>query len=475
VRGERGSVLVVVTWGAGVATPSRRSAAGPRGPSTAEEAGARRRSARSRILTLTTAALLGAVGCGDSAGAEPSSAGTGGSTPPDERPTGGAAGAATSLGGGGVTGGVGTGGSEFGGTTVGGDATGGGATSGGGPPTGGTLGTGGSAAAGSPGETGGSPPAGGTTTTGGALETGGTTTTGGALETGGSAETGATAATGGAGGAVSERETVDGVCARWNADRADLDEGTWSGSVAACDPGDISANGRANALRIFNLYRWLANLPEVSTSPELDAMAQACALLQTANDGLDHNPPETWSCWTELGAEGAATSNLSSGPGVAAADGYLIDWGNEATFGHRRIVLSNWLGPIGLGSTGADGKSCMQNMSGTGDAGREWTAWPPEGIVPVQAFAPTPWDTLDDTGWSLQSEGIDLGSATVAVTVEGTPMPVDVVELTGEYGARYGLRIVPAGWTTAAGNTYAVSVAGTAVPIQYRVQVVDCP
>lgn len=57
--------------------------------------------------------------------------------------------------------------------------------------------------------------------------------------------------------------------------------------------------------------------------------------------------------------------------------------------GPRRIIPSNWLGPIGLGSKGEDGKSCTQNLSGTGDARREWTAWPPDGIVPVQALSPT--------------------------------------------------------------------------------------
>jgi hypothetical protein len=45
------------------------------------------------------------------------------------------------------------------------------------------------------------------------------------------------------------------LCQRWNADRAQLGEGTWSGSVDACDPGTISQDGRDNALRLVNLYR----------------------------------------------------------------------------------------------------------------------------------------------------------------------------------------------------------------------------
>jgi hypothetical protein len=74
----------------------------------------------------------------------------------------------------------------------------------------------------------------------------------------------------------------------------------------------------------------------------------------------------------------------------------------------------------------------------------------------------------------VQSEEIDLSGATVTVTVEGAPMAVEASPLTGNYGARYGLRIVPSGWTTAAGNTYDVSVTGIEAPISYSVQVVDC-
>jgi hypothetical protein len=159
---------------------------------------------------------------------------------------------------------------------------------------------------------------------------------------------------------------------------------------------------------------------------------------------------------------------------VESVDLYMVDQGNESTMGHRRIILSNWLGPIGLGSTGPGGKSCMQNMSGTGDAGRAWTPWPPAGIVPVQTFAPNQWSSLDETGWSVQSEEIDLSGATVTVTSDGSSMPVQVSTLTGNYGARYGLRIVPDGWTTQAGSTYDVSISGISTPISYGIQVVDC-
>jgi hypothetical protein len=270
-----------------------------------------------------------------------------------------------------------------------------------------------------------------------------------------------------------DRETAEGTCARWNADREELGEGTWSGNVENCEAGDISADGRANALRQYNLYRWLADLPAVETDPERDQMAQECALMMEANESLSHDPPMSWDCWTELGAEGAGSSNISSGPGVNTVPFYMLDNGNEANLGHRRWILSNSLGPIGLGST-ATGASCMQNLNGEGRAGKEWLAWPPPGLFPLQAMSEFPGPSLDDTGWSIQSDEIDLEDATVTVTVAGAEQPITLMRLPGGYGSRYALSFTPDGWETEAGETYRVSVAGTSSPIEYEVSVVDC-
>jgi hypothetical protein len=298
---------------------------------------------------------------------------------------------------------------------------------------------------------------------------------GGAGASGGAAAGQAGSAGSGAGGAPPTGDrSAEGVCARWNADRADLSEGTWSGDADACDAGDISAEGRANALRLYNLYRWLVDLPAVTTSPERDSMAQQCALMQEANNSLSHNPPMDWQCWTEEGADGASSSNISSGPGVASVDAYILDSGNTSNMGHRRWIFSNSLGPIGLGSTG-DGASCMQNLNGEGDADKAFTAYPGAGFFPLQAFDAS-WDraTLDEAGWSIQSDSIDLGSGTVSVTSGGTTLDVEVEELPGGYGSRYAIRIVPSGWTSEVGATYHVSVTGVDEPIEYDVTIVDC-
>ncbi|MCO4746358.1 MAG: CAP domain-containing protein [Proteobacteria bacterium] len=265
---------------------------------------------------------------------------------------------------------------------------------------------------------------------------------------------------------------VRDVCTRWTTDRAALTEGSWSGSVNSCNAGDISADGRESALRLVNLYRWLADLPPVTTSATKNTAAQDCALMMHANDDLSHNPPTNWSCYTDSGATAAGRSNISSGPGTMSVDMYMIDPGNSSTLGHRRWILSNSAGPIGLGSTSES--SCMHVLSGSGNAGAQWTAWPPPGGVPLEAFTPGTifWSGLDETGWSVQSDSIDLTNASVTVTRDGQALSVNTSTLQQGYGSATAIAIRPQGWATQAGR-YTVSV-DAAQSFSYDVDVVDC-
>jgi len=203
------------------------------------------------------------------------------------------------------------------------------------------------------------------------------------------------------------------------------------------------------------------------------ASAGASQILGGAG-GASGTAGSSGACYTDLGAKGASTSNISGGPGVASVLSYMVDSGNETTFGHRRIVLSNELGPIGLGSAGKGGSSCMQNIGGTGKATKAWQAWPPPGPFPIQAYSDVYKRSLDDTGWSIQSKGIDLSAAQVTVTSGGQAQAVKVEQLTGNYGNNKAIRIVPSGWKAAAGSNYAVNVSGIATPISYEIQLIDC-
>lgn len=245
----------------------------------------------------------------------------------------------------------------------------------------------------------------------------------------------------------------------------DMSEGTWTGSVAACDAGELMSPGRENALKLVNLYRFLADMPEVEMDPERNEAAQQCALMQSAN-GLSHEPPETWDCYTELGAEASGDSSISSGRGVRSIDAYVSDGSAADTFGHRRWLFSNSLGPVGFGSATA---SCFHQTGGSGRAGKAFVAWPPPGPVP---FATITTNRLDEAGWSIQSDSVDLSQGTVSVKDGDQELVVTQSSLPSGYGSRYALRIVPMGWESEAGHSYTVAVSGTSV--SYTVEVVDC-
>lgn len=269
-----------------------------------------------------------------------------------------------------------------------------------------------------------------------------------------------------------DTDAIHAVCTRWNADRAALTEGTWSGSAATCDPGTLSSDARESALRLVNLYRFVGGLPPVTEGENLEAGVQACSLMMQANGSLSHSPPSSWSCYSSEGAATAGVSNIASGPAVMAIDMYMADFGNETTMGHRRWLLSNSLGPIGIGGT--SGFSCLQVIGGSGAADKAWQAWPPDGPMPIQAMSNS-FVPVDQAGWTVQSDAYDLSAASVAVTRDdGQDMPVTTSVLAQGYGSASALRFVPNGWTSEAGHTYHVVVSGSTTSIAWDSQMVDC-
>jgi hypothetical protein len=252
----------------------------------------------------------------------------------------------------------------------------------------------------------------------------------------------------------------------------DLSEGTWSGNAASCDAGDMSMQARENAYRLHSLYRFMAGLDPVEMTDEGNRLAQGFALLMTANGKISHTPDESWKCYTMEAADTANSSSLSGGGSVSSVDGYMIDPGNPTTLGHRRWILSSMLAGVGFGSSGQF--SCQyQPPMRPAPGAMPWTAWPPPGQMPIQAMGGG-FATVDQTGWSLQSDTIDFASAQVKVSVDGTDQPVMVTQLGGGYGSLFAMRFNPMGWTTTAGKTYHVAVTGTSATIEYDVEVVDC-
>ena len=119
----------------------------------------------------------------------------------------------------------------------------------------------------------------------------------------------------------------------------------------------------------------------------------------------------------------------------------------------------------------------MWVLDGSGTATRPFVAWPSPGPFPLAAFSVSPFGTttVNDTGWTIQSDSIDLSGAQVTVTRAGAELPVTVTQLLGNRGSTYALRFNPEGWLPEAGSSYQVDVAGVNSPISYSVDVVSCP
>jgi len=264
---------------------------------------------------------------------------------------------------------------------------------------------------------------------------------------------------------------TDDVCERWEADRIDLSEGTWTGSIATCDAGTLDEEGRANTLRMVNLYRWMAGQPPVTEDAARSALAQPCALMMHANNALSHAPPTTWDCYSDDGAAGAGASNIATTPAVQAIDLYMVDAGNADTLGHRRWILSNGLSAVGIGGTSE--YSCLYVFGGGGTSTQDWVAMPSAGAYPMEAMNLADWATVDAEGWHIQSDVIDLNQAIVTVTRGEEELLVTTNVLPANFGSSSAISFQPNGWTSEPG-IYHVSVGNIGASIEYDVELVDC-
>ncbi|GAB3811699.1 hypothetical protein GCM10028820_03370 [Tessaracoccus terricola] len=191
----------------------------------------------------------------------------------------------------------------------------------------------------------------------------------------------------------------------------------WTGSVASCAPGTVSAAYQSAILRRVNLVRGLAGLEPVQFSPSYSASAQAAALIMAANDTLEHYPAAESRCYSEAGATAAGKSNLAISWGLDALDVvpdpiqlYMDDYGYHNTaVGHRWWILRPETTTMGSGSTNNTNALWVIDESPRATA-PQLTTWPVAGYFPSE-WVPT------SRRWSIQATGTArLSAATVRVT-----------------------------------------------------------
>lgn len=267
------------------------------------------------------------------------------------------------------------------------------------------------------------------------------------------------------------------VCAAWTAANQQRAAGDgFSMSTTTCDPGAVTRDALDDGLGRLNFFRWLVGLGPTTDSAADNDAAQKCALVSAWNPAgaSAHFPASTATCYTPEGASGAGSSNIAWGAASAAnaIDLWMIDFGNETTFGHRRWLLNPPLDPVGLGhyrgGNNYGSASCIRVFGGGGAGPRPaWLAFPPPGFVPEQ---------LSQWHWTVHgSIPLNGASATVTRLSDGANLPVMFNILSGFYG-QAAASIVRDGWAPAAGETYHVTISGQggAGTIEYDVKPVGC-
>ncbi|MEH3052446.1 MAG: CAP domain-containing protein [Patulibacter minatonensis] len=193
----------------------------------------------------------------------------------------------------------------------------------------------------------------------------------------------------------------------------------WTGNAQTCTAGTESQESLDATVRAANGFRQVAGLAPVSLAadPDLNRRALVAATLMRANNDLSHQPPNTWSCWTQEGASAASTSNLALAASGAGAIRLYVDDEGVSSLGHRRWVLNPAATAFASGSTPNTNALTVLGMPTVPVAANTQVPWPPAGALPP-AWLPTTWSiSVGGTG-----QPVDLGAAQVTMSLDGQPV-----------------------------------------------------
>ena len=211
----------------------------------------------------------------------------------------------------------------------------------------------------------------------------------------------------------------------------------WTGAHNTCDPGTINTELQRAILSRINYFRAMAGVPDdVVFSEESNLKAQAAAQLMSINKDLDHTPPETWTCYSDIAFQGAASSDLYLRMnGLEAITGYIRDPGDKNyDVGHRRWILYPQTRFMGTGEIPATESYPASNAllvfddymwTPRPDTRDGFVAWPPPGYVPYPVVF---------TRWSFSYPGADFSGATVRMYREGTDLTITQAPIKDGYG-----------------------------------------
>lgn len=208
----------------------------------------------------------------------------------------------------------------------------------------------------------------------------------------------------------------------------------WVGDVDTCNAGSTSQAYIDATIDLVNFYRAMVGLPSVTNQVSDNSGAQEAALMMSANGMLDHEPPNTWDCYTVAGDNSAYESNLALGAaGPDAIELYMEDPGTfNYPVGHRRWILYPVQGAMGTGSLPSSSRGSYSAANALDVFGptvsRPSTpvavTWPPEGFVPYPLVYDR-WSFALNTFFT----SVEYTSASVTMTHDGSPIDLTVLDL----------------------------------------------
>ena len=201
----------------------------------------------------------------------------------------------------------------------------------------------------------------------------------------------------------------------------------WNGRSGGCDEGIVDFEIQSKVADRINYFRRNAGVPEVLFDEATNEYCQKAALMMTANNKLEHDPPRNWRCWSNDGAYAAKHSLLIKDANTSLAVTYIMDDKNP-TAGNRRWLLYPNGKVYGHGSTNDYAVIWALDDSGSADTAEYMdipVAWPPKGHVPQLMLF---------TNWTF-SIYRDLTNAKVEVTQDGKVLEVQVEPFLRGYGA----------------------------------------
>lgn len=147
-------------------------------------------------------------------------------------------------------------------------------------------------------------------------------------------------------------------------------------NISQCDAGQLTQTTKQAFLTTVNEVRALSGLAPVVYDFASDNEVMQAALMFAANGNIDHQPDTSWLCYTEAGAKGAASSNLSGGTisdilAFNSPEEHVNRWMTDVknvtkdAIEHRRWLLDPFLTKVAFGkvSTAFDANRVVNGVA----------------------------------------------------------------------------------------------------------------